>query len=458
MKGNNMATPAINLGHAVATGRPVTIPLELFERHCWIQGMTGGRKTILATIIILQLMELELQASFVLCDLGGDTYAFNRIREACEKTTRPFQFLSLNREDDWDSLDPMAAITPLSDLSAGVAYLHSVLGGDQGEGYGTGFFGRYSYVSILRILTGFVAEGDLCPTLHDFARRFSKSKGKLSDQSEAQLAAEMMLTYDQVQPSEWGHKRILVPEAIERGQITYGFLPTLMHPGARMLATTLVFSFVLEAMRRHHAGLPIRPIYLVIDEFPAVAGSKQWADLLVLARKYSVRIVCLTQTSEQMKSRDRDLLPVLFDNTAIKIWQTPTSPDDIVALQALSRDELKTRGSTKGFRSGVSSVSMHEVYEPHLERNDILDAGFTGDQGFLILNAFRGHEEPTRFRFSFDVSRDEYQRLVTTPLPKREPPSNGGPGAADLAARDRRRNRLAELLDRKRRQLDWQTI
>ncbi len=127
-----------------------------------------------------------------------------------------------------------------------------------------------------------------------------------------------------------------------------------------------------------------------------------------------------------MKSRDRDLLPVLFDNTAIKIWLTPISPDDIDALQSLSNDELKTRGSTKGFRSGVSSVSMHEVYEPQLEANDIRDAGFTGDQGFLILNSFQGHVEPTRFRFAFDVSRDEYDRLATTPLPKREKPRGGG--------------------------------
>ncbi len=246
--------------------------------------MTGSHKTIIAAKIIGQLMMLDPKAAFVMCDLGGDLYAFNRVRQACIQLKKAFQFLSVNRDDDWDALDPMAAITPLNDLSVAVSYLHSILGGDHGEGYGAGFFGRYSYVSILRILTGFVAEGEYCPTLHDFARRFSKSKGKLSDQSEAQLAAEMMLTYDQVQPSEWGNKRIDVPEAVERGQVTYGSFPTLMHPGARMLATTLVFSFVLEAMRRHYAGLPVRPIYLVIDEFPSIAGSKQWADLLVLAQ------------------------------------------------------------------------------------------------------------------------------------------------------------------------------
>ena len=451
-----MAEPSIQLGTDVATGRPVSVSLSLFERHCWIQGMTGAWKTIIATLIISQLMRLDPTAAFVMGDLGGDQYAFNLLRELARQLNKMFQFLSVNCDDDWDSLDPMAAITPLGDLSVGTSYLQSILGGDHGEGYGAGFFGRYCYVSLLRILMGFVAECAHSPTLHDFARRFASSKGKLSDQSEAQLAAEMLLTYDQIQPSEWGHKRIDVPEAVERGQVTYGFLPTLMHPGARMLATTLVFSFVLEAMRRHYAGLPVRRIYLCIDEFPSIAGSKQWADLLALARKYGIRIIVLTQTSEQLKSRDRDLLPVLFDNTAIKIWLTPTSTEDKEALQSLSKDQLKQRGATQGFRSGVSSVSMHEVYEPRLEGNEILDAAYSAGQGYLICNAFQGHVEPQRFRFTPDLPRDEYERLAGTPLPKRERPfPKVAPNEADTD-RSERQAALDKMLQAKQRQLIWE--
>jgi hypothetical protein len=451
-----MSGPSVQLGVAVGSGRPISIPLRLFERHCWIQGMTGSWKTIIAVLIVTQLMRLDPAAAFVMCDLGGDQYAFNRLREFAGQLGKPFQFLSVNRDDDWDSLDPTAAVTPLIDLSLATSYIHAILGGDHGEGHGTGFFGRYSFVSILRTLMGFVAEGVHTFTLHDFARRFAGTKGKLSDQSEAQLAAEMMLTYEQIQPSEWGHKQIVVPEAIERGQVTYGFLPTLMHPGARMLATTLVFSCVLEAMRRHHAGLAVVPIYLVIDEFPSVAGSKQWADLLVLARKYGIRIVVLTQTGEQLKSRDRDLLPVLFDNTAIKIWLTPTSADDMDTLQSLSKDELKQRGASHGFRSGVSSVSMHEVYEPRLERNEIRDAAYTAGQGYLIANAFEGYVEPQRFQFTPDVPRADYERFARTPLPRRERPAgkvNVGEAHHERAKRQAALNRLFEA---KRTQLIWE--
>jgi hypothetical protein len=451
-----MSQHLIELGKDVVTGKSVSLPLALFERHGWIQGMTGARKTIIATKICTQLMRQEPQAALVICDLGGDQYFFNQMRERARQLGRPFQFLSVNRDDDWDALDPMAAITPLQDLSVGVSYLHTILGGDHGEGYGTGYFGRYSYVSIQRILMGFVAEGLHSPTLHDFAKRFAGSKGKLSDQSEAQLAAEMMLSYDQVQPSEWGHKQIDVPTAAERAQVTYGFLPTLMHPGARMLAATLVFSFVLEAMRRHYMGLPARPIYLVIDEFPSVAGSKQWSDLLVLSRKYHIRILCLTQTSQQMKSRDRDLLPVLFDNTAIKIWLTPTSEEDIETLRNLSKDQLKQRGVTQGFRAGVSSVSMGEVYESRLEANEIRDVAYAGDQGFLIVNAFQGHTEPIRFRFTPDSSPEEYSRLATLPLPKREPSVRRS--HLDITNPDRapRQAQLDQLLTAKQSQLLWE--
>ena len=451
-----MTEPGILIGYDVATGRPVVIPLRLLERHLWIQGFTGSWKSILLALIVAEIMRLEPAAVIVMTDMGGDQFVFNRTRQGALQRAKPFQFLSVNREDDWDSLDPMAAITPIDDLSVAVSYLHTILGGDHGEGYGTGFFGRYSYVSILRILMGFVSEGAFSPTLHEFARRFASTKGKLSDQSEAQLAAEMMLTYEQVQPSEWGHKRIDVPQAVERGQVTYGFFPTLMHPGARMLATTLVFSFVLEAMRRHYAGLPMRPIYLCIDEFPAVAGSKQWADLLVLARKYGIRIIVLTQTTEQLKSRDRDLLPVLFDNTAIKAWLTPTSLDDIETLRSLSKDELKQRGATQGFRSGVSSVSMHEVFESKLEANDIRDAAYSAGQGYFIANAFQGHVEPVRFRFTPDVPLDEYLRLAHTPLPKRERPAKRPLGVGHDPGFVARQAKLTELLARKRQELLWE--
>lgn len=452
-----MSGPTVYLGTDVATGRPVTVSAGLFERHAWIQAMTGGQKTILACKVTEQLMGLDPSAAFVFCDLGGDQYAFNRLRALAAQNGKPFQFTSINQEDDFDTLDPMEAITPLTNIPLASSYLHGIFSGDHGEGYGTSYYGRVSYVSVQRVVNSCVSEGIHSPTMFDFVKRFSAVKGKLSEVSEVQLAAEILSTHEQIQPSEWGHKRIDVRKAMETGQVTYGFLPTLMQPGARMLATTLVFSFILEAMRRHYNGETSRPLYLVIDEFPSVAHGKQWADLIVLARKYNVRIIVVTQTSEQLKSRDRDLYPVLFDNTAVKLWLTPTSVDDVETLRSLSKDQLKQRGSTLGLRGGVSSVSMSEVFEPRLEANEIKDAAHAADQGFLITNAFKGHVDPIRFRFTHDVSYDEYLRLSRLPLPRREPsPPTSSNGRFD-ADYDVRQAAINALLAAKLRQLDWET-
>lgn len=73
------AEPRIELGHEVATGRPVTIGLRVIERHVWIQGMTGAMKTIISVKIAEQLMRLDPSAAFVFCDLGGDQYGCARI-------------------------------------------------------------------------------------------------------------------------------------------------------------------------------------------------------------------------------------------------------------------------------------------------------------------------------------------------------------------------------------------
>jgi hypothetical protein len=119
------------------------------------------------------------------------------------------------------------------------------------------------------------------------------------------------------------------------------------------------------------------------------------------------------------------------------------------------------------------SVAKHEVYEPTLERNEVLDTAFTGLEGFLVVNDFKGHHEPQRIRFIPELTREEHERLSTTPLPKRLQPSpfagaranrNVSPGSAPRTApvtgpspdAQKRRANLAALLQRLKDAEDWQ--
>jgi hypothetical protein len=274
--------------------------------------------------------------------------------------------------------------------------------------------------------------------------------------SEAQLAAESLVSYAQLEEAQDPDRRIVARRAIEEGETIYGFFPTLLEPPTRMIGALLVWSFVLDAMRRTYAGLPPKRVIILIEEFASVAAAKAFSDLLTLARKYHIALILLNQTSAQLMSRERDMRPVVLDNTALKVWFTPLG-DDIDLLRSLSRDVTKSRGKTTSSRGLSGSVSLGEVYEPMLERNDALDTTFRGLEAFVIANDFSGHREPIRMRFIPDVTREEHARLSNTPLPKR--PEGVRRSVRCHAADPGQQARLAalsELLAKKRRDEDWQ--
>lgn len=456
--------PKISLGVHAATGRPIEVPVSLLGRHAHIMGMTGASKSLSATSIACQLIQKVPGACVAVPDFGGDQYEFHRIRLAALGVGKRFRFLSTNPADDWDTFEPLRAVTPLTwaGIPRAASYCVSSLSLDHAEGFGKSYFSRMNYAVFVRTFTELVTEGFVTPTLRDLAERISHAarRTRLSDLSEAQLAAEQVLPYEQLSAASDPDRHIDVARCLEDGEVVYGFLPTLMEPPARMIGALLVWSFVLEAMRRSYAGLPPRQVFILIDEFASVAAAKAFADLLTLARKYHIALILLNQTSTQLVSRDRDLRPIVFDNTALKIWFTPLG-DDIDLLRGLSRDVTKPRGKTVSSRGLAGSVSLSEVYEPDLERNDVLGTAFTGLEAFVIANEFRGHQEPQRLRFVPEVSREEHARLSNTPLPKRQGPRPAWrPGGARSQpadpARAARVAALAATLAGKRRDENWQ--
>ncbi len=455
-----MMEPMLSLGVDAKTGRPIEVPLSLFFRHAWIMGMTGAMKTIFVTSLVVQIRLLCPEACIFFGDPAGDQYPFHRLREATRRVGRQFRFLSTNPADDWDTFEPLQAVTPLDEVGVVKAssLLVSSLSLDYGEGFGKAYFGKINYSIFHAAFSDLLAAGTLCPKFREFLRYVARSarRAGIRDVSEAQLAAESLLSYPQFDEAEDPDRRIVASRAIDEGETIYGFLPTLLEPPTRMMLALLVWSLVLEAMRRTYAGLPPKRVFIVIDEFAAVAAAKAFSDLLTLARKYHISLILLNQTSTQLVSRDRDLRPVLFDNTALKVWFTPLG-DDIDLLRSLSRDVTKSRGKTVSSRGLSGSVSLGEVYEPMLERNDALDTTFRGLEAFVIANEFTGHREPIRLRFIPEVSREEHARLSNTPLPKR--PAGAPRRVRDAAADPGQQARLAalaELLWQKRRDEDWQ--
>ena len=121
--------------------------------------------------------------------------------------------------------------------------------------------------------------------------------------------------------------------------------------------------------------------------------------------------------------------PVISDNTAVKLILTSTCQDDIEQLRGYSEDIERTRDGGKNFTGLNASSQTRGVYEPRLERNEILHASAVAGEGFLVVNDGVAHREPKRIRFDpiyfkDTFTPDAHAKLSSIPLPRREEPKD----------------------------------
>ena len=120
------------------------------------------------------------------------------------------------------------------------------------------------------------------------------------------------------------------------------------------------------------------------------------------------------------------------DNCGIKIYFSCTENEDVKFLQSLSKDTVMTLGgmSIKGLGA---TTSIREVIVPALQRNEILETTFTRFHAFFIRDDGSGYHAPTRIVIQPPTTKEEYDRLNATPLPKLNfvTDANGKPASKD---------------------------
>ena len=434
----------IHIGTDIATGLPVWLPLALFCRHCHIRGMTGARKTVWMTYIMLQIISLGYPVLTV--DYGGDLFCFNAVRRLIDslKSKPPFRFLSTPHDDAWHCFEPLQACWPLSrEKAVQIAnYLMASLSLDYGEGWAKAYFSKINYAVFLREVVQFVERGVLTPALREFAEAVAAArKTNLRDEAEARLTLEQLLPYQQLSYVDDPDRRIEALAAIKESAVTYGFLPSLLEPPARAIGAMLLWSYVMAAMTLRQTGKPFKQVFVFIDEFAAVAAAKAFSDLLSLARKYKISLVLVNQSSSQLVSRDRDLRHLVFENTAVRLYLTSLG-DDIDVLRGCSLDVLKPGPGGMTIQGLSQTTQFREVFEPELTRNDVLMTSHLDGEGYLMYTS-RGHIEPIRVRFEPCLFKDiftpeAHSELSGIPIPKRAEPLASDSDAKQLTARSER--------------------
>ena len=142
------------------------------------------------------------------------------------------------------------------------------------------------------------------------------------------------------------------------------------------------------------------------------------------------------------------------DNCGIKIYFSCTEHEDVKFLQSLSKDKPEFLGgmSIKGLGA---TTSIREVIVPALQRNEILETTFTRFHAFFIRDDGSGYHAPTRIVIRPPTTKEEYDRLNATPLPKLNfvTDENGKPASKDWknAPVTPEREAWLEVIEEKRR-------
>lgn len=378
--------------------------------------MSGSGKTSL-TIISLIAQLVKRGAPVFVVDLGGDISCFHNASRLADKHGRRFRYFTL---------DPLLKSYHFPPVQT--ARNHSLVASEVCQrllrafnlDYGTAVYGATYYaaqaMSAMLSVADKVFAGNPAAGLEemDFYLNRAENRKQFKDADSIRMNVRFMLQYPQLSRHEDPEENIDVQRAIEHGEVTYFFLPTLDEPVVSPLAAGLLYSNIVHlASLLAKSGAPRVPIYVIGDESQEIVGRSLGA-LLVQGRKYGLRFVFANQSTNQLQSKDCDLRHVMFEGTAVKQYFTCVGDDDTEVLQSVSRDKRISLGGTSV--QGIStSVSFREEIARTLERDEILEVSATMGRSFFLLNNGQGHVEP------YVVQQEhEFPDLSDLPMPMRK--------------------------------------
>lgn len=428
-----------------------------------IRGKPGSGKTQLLMTVLGQLIAFGLY-TIVIIDLGGDPVLFHYLKEQCQRSGTTFRFLSLDGNDASYFFDPFQSGHAIRTNAARLAnFVAAGLGLVYAEGYGSGYYSRLNLAVITRAVHSLVSKGAevSLQCLGEEFRKMARVPSRMKEAAEALFAMEHLLYYPQLTPSDDPEENIDIGRAIERGECIYFYLPTLLEPmTARAIGALVLWSVVVEAVKRKKLGLAPRRTIIGIDEFPQIIGGKNVEDILALCRKYLCELWLSHQTSNQLILRDGDLRPIVTDSTNLRVYFSLPTKDDIDEIVNYSKTATQYRKSTTA-RGYSSSITMQENELPTFDANTCKEISATFGHAVMIRDLGDGHRNPIHLVCEPPLDKAEYDRLSVLPLPQRLTPLLT-PGPKELLVGDdlvspaevARRVALRELLKAKREALN----
>lgn len=449
------------------TGEPVPLDRAVLAEHLYITGRSGSGKTALGMIpLLVQLIRgydrpvCDEQGQptgqwrpappspILVLDLKGDAALFQTARIEAERAGREFLFFSADarkathRFDVFGSLhaEPRTPIEVCELLIQALNLFH-------GEQYGASYYSRQHRKLLLEAL----AQGR--GTVRSWQQLYDLIEGRYSgrqhrDATELLTVIHALTFYEQLSLDGCaeGEPVIRMPEALDRAQVVYFWLPSLLvNMSTREIAKLALYCFLTAAADRKQPAGPVQS-YVFIDELQRIAAENVKV-VFQQCRGSHIGLIVANQDPSDLKLPHVDVRAAVRTNARLRQCFSLTDRNEIDEFIRLSGEEsqylrstVKARSRTERYDAGLFSrtyagtnegetvsESYREVLRPRLSINEIIAVNNSPTDSLVHLmtdvRATRLGGIPTRIRGLFAMSRDEFeQRDRTPPAPRETPP------------------------------------
>ena len=423
------------LGFDIDSQTPVCVPRTTLQtNHFHILGRTRAGKTSATLMpLVIQLLQGYIDAdgtpspkhSILILDLKGDQAFFNTTWHAAIRAGQRFRFLSTKKDHDYYFFDPfqMFRLGHMMPIQLAAEFIRA-FSLDYGLVYGGLYYTQQNLNVLLKAFEEMLANSSdlklesLARILHRIGQQQHNRDATHIESCLNLLAAypQVNITKNEAPP----HQNIDMLRAIEDSEVLYYYLEMESEaPALRQVASLALYTMIEAAKCRRMLGLPMRHVYVIVDEFYHIAGTS-FGDLLTTVAGLGIHMILANQTRAQLANHDRALPAIVDSNTGVKQIFT-LDPDDEEYYRKASGEAIEYRKSfTHSDRS--HSVSWTEQIAYYLSDEEVKHVSDTLLSSLMMISD--GKPRPPGKRVLkvqglFPLSEQVYDRLNNTPLPTR---------------------------------------
>lgn len=426
---NPSEAECLYLGRYEDHGYPALVPLDLFDEHLYVEGVSGGGKTSRALCPVAEQLCAREDRSVVLIDMKGDS---NELLAAVSQSSLPlrwftdqvgFSTFSFNRfeQRDWKRRSPAQRAVSIAAAMGTVTSM---------SGHGPQWFQGASLENLQFVLerADVKTPRGLAEAVHHFVVDGNKRDVHHDIRSAGLQAYLDLRRIGSVQALNviGNPNGIDLASFYETPQVLYIRLPSAGNHALAGVICRLILGALLDVAPFSRR---IVKITVVIDEFHRAIAAGMLETVMTQARSMGISLVLANQTSEDLHTREKDFRPTLRACCRLH-WLfgfgSPTEQEVFAKTSGFAKTiEKSITRSITPWGTRVESVNTREGSIERYTLNEVKRVcadpklSFFTSSGDSDLYQHSGY--PQVVECDFHIDRAEFERRKDYPWPAATP-------------------------------------